>query len=68
MSRFPAIGRASKYWVSDISHTCLVVAIAASGLKTSLLEIRKVGPRAMLLLVSEATFLVGFVLLLQKFH
>jgi uncharacterized membrane protein YadS len=44
------------------------IAIAAVGLKTSLLDIRKVGPRAALLLGSEALFLVGLVLLVQKFH
>lgn len=53
---------------NEVSRACLVIAIAAVGLKTSLLDIRKVGPRAALLLGTEALFLVGFVLLVQKFH
>lgn len=54
--------------MNEVSRVCLVIAIAAVGLKTSLLDIRKVGPRAALLLGTEALFLVGFVLLVQKFH
>jgi len=54
--------------LNEISHACLVIAIAAVGLKTSLLDVRKVGPRAALLLGIEALFLVGFVLLVQYFH
>ena len=54
--------------INEVSRACLVIAIAAVGLKTSLLDIRKVGPRAALLLGTEALFLVGFVLLVQKFH
>jgi uncharacterized membrane protein YadS len=52
--------------MNDVSHACLVIAIAAVGLKTSLYDIKKVGPRAMVLLVTEAVFLGGFVLILQK--
>ena len=54
--------------MNEVSHACLVIAIAAVGLKTSLLDIRKVGLRAALLLGSEALFLVGFVLLIQQLH
>ena len=54
--------------INEVSRACLVIAIAAVGLKTSLLEIRKVGRRAMLLLGAETLFLVGFVLLAQKIH
>jgi uncharacterized integral membrane protein (TIGR00698 family) len=54
--------------LSELSRACLVIAIAAVGLKTSLLEIRKVGRRAALLLASEALFLVGFMLLVQHFN
>ncbi|MCY1272814.1 hypothetical protein D9M68_247950 [compost metagenome] len=60
----PSLGEA----MNEVSRACLVVAIAAVGLKTSLLDIRKVGPRAALLLGTEALFLVGLVLLVQKFH
>jgi len=54
--------------LNEVSHACLVIAIAAVGLKTSLLDVRKVGPRAAILLGTEAMFLVGFVLLVQYFH
>jgi len=54
--------------MNEVSHACLVIAIAAVGLKTSLLDIKKVGHRAMVLLVTEAVFLVGFVLILLKIH
>jgi len=37
-------------------------------LKTSLDDIKKVGHRAMFLLVTEAVFLVGVLLILQKMH
>ena len=60
----PTVGNA----INEVSRICLVVAIAAVGLKTSMLDIRKVGPRAALLMGTEALFLVGFVLLVQKFH
>jgi uncharacterized integral membrane protein (TIGR00698 family) len=60
----PVVGNA----LSEVSHACLVIAIAAVGLKTSLLDVRKVGPRAAILLGTEALFLVGFVLLVQYFH
>lgn len=54
--------------LNEISRACLVIAIAAVGLKTSLLEIKKVGARALVLLGVEAVFLAGFVLLAQKLH
>lgn len=60
----PPVGAA----LNGLSRACLVVAIAAVGLKTSLLEVRKVGLRAALLLAAEAVFLVLFVLLTQYFH
>jgi len=54
--------------MNEVSHACLVIAISAVGLKTSQLDIKKVGHRAMVLLVTEAVFLVGFVLILLKIH
>jgi uncharacterized integral membrane protein (TIGR00698 family) len=53
--------------LNQVSRACLVIAIAAVGLKTSLDEIRKVGVRAIALLSAEAAFLAGFVLIMQKF-
>ena len=51
--------------LNEVSRACLVIAIAAVGLKTSLLDVRKVGGRAILLLGAEATFLAAFVLAAQ---
>ena len=48
--------------LNTVARACLVVAIAAVGLKTSLLEVRKVGARAIGLLGIEAAFLALFVL------
>ncbi len=48
--------------LNDVARGCLVVAISAVGLKTSLVEMRKVGMRAFVLLGVEAAFLAVFVL------
>jgi uncharacterized integral membrane protein (TIGR00698 family) len=53
--------------LNDIARGCLVVAIAAVGLKTSPLELRKVGARAALLLGIETLFLASFVALADRF-
>ncbi len=53
--------------LNEIARACLVIAIAGVGLKTSPLELKKVGARAFVLLCTEAVFLVGFVLVAQKF-
>jgi len=53
--------------LSEIARGCLVVAIAAVGLKTSPLELRKVGARAALLLGIETLFLASFVALADRF-
>ena len=42
--------------LNEVSRACLVIAIAAVGLKTSLLEMKKVGARALVLLSVEAAF------------
>ncbi|HXX86012.1 MAG TPA: putative sulfate exporter family transporter, partial [Casimicrobiaceae bacterium] len=54
--------------LNEVSRACLVIAIAAVGLKTSLLEMKKVGARAIVLLGVEAVFLAAFVLAAQKIH
>ena len=54
--------------LNQLSQGCLVIAIAAVGLKTSLLDIRKVGRRAAILLGAEAGFLVIFVLSIEYLH
>ena len=53
--------------LNEIARGCLVVAIAAVGLKTSPLELRKVGARAALLLGIETMFLATFVALADRF-
>ena len=52
--------------LNEIARACLVVAIAAVGLKTSPLEMKKVGGRAVALLVVETLFLAGLVILVQR--
>ncbi len=49
-------------WASDISRICLVVAIAAAGIKTSIEDILKMGWQPLLLFVAETLFIGGFVL------
>jgi uncharacterized integral membrane protein (TIGR00698 family) len=50
--------------LGDASRWCIVVAIAALGIKTSLGALSKVGPRAIGLMVAETLFIGVFVLLL----
>ncbi len=52
--------------LNEIARACLVIAIAAVGLKTSPREMTKVGARAFALLGVEALFLAGIVLAAQK--
>jgi uncharacterized integral membrane protein (TIGR00698 family) len=58
----PPVGTA----LNEAARACLVVAIAAVGLKTSPLEMKKVGARAFALLGAEAAFLAGGVLAAQR--
>jgi uncharacterized integral membrane protein (TIGR00698 family) len=51
---------------SEVSRACLVVAIAAVGLKTSPREMKRVGGRAIALLGVEALFLAGLIVAGQK--
>ena len=53
--------------LNEVSRACLVVAIAAVGLKTSLVEMKKVGARAIVLLGLETAFLAAVVLAAQTF-
>jgi uncharacterized integral membrane protein (TIGR00698 family) len=52
--------------LNELARACLVIAIAAVGLKTSALEMKKIGARAFALLGVEAVFLAGLVLAAQK--
>lgn len=49
--------------MGEVSRACLLTAIAAVGLKTSLADMRQVGPRAILLMAIEAIFIAAVVLL-----
>jgi uncharacterized membrane protein YadS len=49
-------------WTTNLSRICLVVAIAAAGIKTSIEEILKMGWQPVLLFVAETVFLGSFVL------
>ena len=51
--------------LNEVARACLVIAIAAVGLKTSTLEMKKVGARAFALLGVETVFLAGVVLAAQ---
>lgn len=53
--------------LNEIARVCLIVAIAAVGLKTSPLEMTKVGARAAALLAVEAVFLAALVLFVVRF-
>ena len=50
--------------LGDASRWCIVVAIAALGIKTSLVALGHVGPRAIALMVAETIFIGVFVLIL----
>ncbi len=52
--------------LNEVARACLVVSIAAVGLKTSPLEMKKVGARAFALIGVEAVFLAGMVLVAQR--
>ncbi|WP_349918275.1 YeiH family protein [Aeromonas veronii] len=51
--------------VNDLSRWCLVIAIAAIGMKTQLRELAAVGIKPILLMVGETVFLAALVLLLM---
>jgi uncharacterized integral membrane protein (TIGR00698 family) len=50
--------------LNDFSRWCIVVAIAALGVKTSLAALAEVGHQAMALMVAETAFIAAFVLIL----
>jgi uncharacterized integral membrane protein (TIGR00698 family) len=52
--------------MNEVARACLVVAIAAVGLKTSPLEMKKVGASAVVMLGAETVFLAVFVLVAQR--
>ena len=50
--------------LTDFSRWCIVIAIAALGIRTSLVALAEVGHRAMALMVAETIFIAGLVLAL----
>jgi uncharacterized integral membrane protein (TIGR00698 family) len=50
--------------LSDFSRWCIVIAIAALGVKTSLAALAEVGHQAIALMVAETAFIAAFVLVL----
>lgn len=53
--------------LASVSQWCLVIAIAALGMKTSIKALVQVGLRPIVLMVAETLFLAVFVLLVIKF-
>ena len=49
--------------MGQLSRSCLIVAIAALGIKTSLRKLTQVGWRPIIMLVGETIFLAALVLL-----
>ena len=52
--------------LNEVARACLVIAIAAVGLKTSPLEMKKVGGSAMALLATETLFVAALAIVAQK--
>ncbi len=53
--------------MSDASRWCIVISIAALGIKTSLAALAKVGHQAILLMVAETAFIAVLVMTLVRF-
>jgi uncharacterized membrane protein YadS len=54
--------------LSDLSRNCLVLAIAALGLKTSFQQLAQAGWRPFALLVVETLWMAAFVLIAIEFE
>jgi len=52
--------------INELSRWCLVVSIAALGMKTQLKELASVGIKPILLMVGETVFLVALVLVVMR--
>ena len=55
------IGEDMRAFLSDASRWSLVTAVSALGVKTSLKDLFEVGPRPVIVLISQTVFLAGFV-------
>lgn len=70
MMLMSSTGLIPETWVqaaSDMSRVCLVLAIAAVGIKTSIEDLLKLGWKPLLLFVGETVFIAGFVLVAVLF-
>lgn len=67
-----ALPKVAVGFLSDLSGWCLVISIAALGVKTSLQKLSELGWRPIILLASEALFIaawmLGMVLLMRQFN
>ena len=52
--------------MSDASRWCIVISIAALGVKTSLAALAQVGQRAVMLMVFETAFIACLVMMLVR--
>lgn len=66
-SSFGLIPQAATTALSDLSRWCLIIAISAIGVKTSLGHLRHVGWKPIVLLVSETLFLLALVVSVMLF-
>lgn len=62
LNSFHIVPQAVDAFLSDASRWCIITAIAALGVKTSLAALAKVGPRPILLMVLQTAFLAALVL------
>lgn len=64
LNSFHIIPNAVQIFLGEASRWCIVIAIAALGIKTSLLALSQVGHKAIGIMVAETVFIALFVLLL----
>lgn len=63
---FHFIPHLASVWINDVSRSCLVLSIAALGVKTSFQSLASLGWRPVLMLVTETIWIVLLVLLLLE--
>ncbi len=67
LNSFELIPHAVQSVMSDASRWCIVISIAALGVKTSLAALAKVGHRAVALMIGETVFIAGLIMTLVSF-
>lgn len=63
---FHLIPHMASGWINDVSRSCLVLSIAALGVKTSFQSLASLGWRPVLMLVAETVWIVLLVLIMLK--